>query len=159
MLVLKVKNLMSSEVIAVREEDDLAYIHDLMYEQNLRHLPVIDEEGMLVGMLSYRDLAGKALYSGSTFSRTEVQKLLRSLTAKDLMTRKIVSVGTDTTLSEAGALMLRHHLGCIPVTEGKALLGVITESDFVRHLTDHEGRGKSNTPSLTILDDESEAQI
>jgi len=99
-----------------REELDLGRI---------RHLPVIDKDGMLAGIVSLRDL----LVAGDDGLRLD-----------EIMTSDVKTVGPETPAHEAAYLLLRFPIGCVPVTDsGGRLLGIVTETDFVRIAYVHMG--------------------
>ena len=101
-------------------------------EQRLRHLPVIEDDGSLVGLLSARDMLRLAV-SDSVDMTLDVQNdIMQSTRVSDVMTLEPISVEPDQRLIEAAELMLEMKLGCLPVTEGSHLVGILTEADFVR---------------------------
>lgn len=131
---LTVADLMTREPIAVQPEGDLATAHDLMQEQRIRHLPVVDERGRVVGLLSHRDLLRESLFaqSGEPSFRTTLQ----NTRIGDVMVRRVTTVRADTDIRLAAQAMLEHKYGCLPVVEGRRrLIGILTEADFVRLLS------------------------
>lgn len=138
-----VKELMTSEVISVSVDEDLASVHDLMTDHDIRHLPVVDvtEDGeILVGVISHRDLVATALFGEQDLPVTELQQLLRNMSVREIMVTGVETVEPDETVEEAGRIMLDNKLGCLPVLEGEKLIGILTESDFVRHLVAAQSR-------------------
>lgn len=113
-----VANLMSRELIVARKTDSVGHAARIMSEAEIRHLPVVDEAGQLVGLLSQRDL----LACSDTHGRV-----------RDLMSRDVLTVSPETAAYEAALLLWTHKIGCVPVTgaDGR-LVGILTEADFVR---------------------------
>jgi len=130
---MKVRDLMSAEVATVRRNDKLVIADDLMNLGRIRHTPVLDDEGdEVVGILSQRDLFRGALARAIGYGSHAQQKLLNQLAVKDVMTTDPVTTTPDTPLAEAARLMLERKIGCLPVVERGRLIGILTESDFVR---------------------------
>jgi CBS domain-containing protein len=111
----------------VKETDDLALAESILRLGGIRHLPVVRER-KLVGLVTQRDL----LRSGASGKPTA-----RAVHALDIMTRTPTTVGPDSSLAHAAHVMLKHKYGCLPVCEEDGtLVGIITESDFVRFAAD-----------------------
>lgn len=122
---ISVGDFMTRELVTVNESDDLALAENMLRLGGIRHLPVV-REGRLVGLVTHRDLL-----------RSAMSRDRRSTTAGDIMTRELESVRPDTSLVRAARLMLEKKFGCLPVVEGSGrLVGIITESDFVRFAAD-----------------------
>jgi acetoin utilization protein AcuB len=127
---------MSRRVISVTPETELAAAAKLMRARKIRHLPVVDTRGRLVGIVTARDLR-QALFAPAVQDRPEgVLELLDSLVVRDVMTRGVLSVRTTTPLPEAARLMHERKLGALPVVERDRLVGILTETD-VLHAFQH----------------------
>jgi CBS domain-containing protein len=98
----------------------------------IRHLPVLDDEGALVGIVSQRDLFRGALARALGYGAHAQQKLLGQLLVKEVMTNDPVAVAPDAPLADAARLMLERKIGALPVVENGRLVGILTESDFVK---------------------------
>jgi CBS domain-containing protein len=130
---MRVRDLMSSEVATVRRNDKLAIADDLMNLGRIRHTPVLDDSSdEVVGILSQRDLFRGALARAIGYGGHAQQKLMNLLAVKDVMTGDPVTTTPDTPLADAARVMLERKIGCLPVLEGGKLVGILTESDFVR---------------------------
>lgn len=130
---MKVRDLMSTEVASVFRNDQLLVADDLMRLGRIRHTPVVDEEtGAVVGVLSQRDLFRGALARALGYGARAQHKVLGMLLVKDVMTCDPVTTTPDAPLAEAARIMLERKIGCLPVVEGGKLVGILTESDFVR---------------------------
>jgi CBS domain-containing membrane protein len=133
---LSVRDLMTETVRAVRDDDDLALVYDMMAGGNFRHVPVVDADGTLVGLVTHRDLLRGALGQALELPVSVQRELLRQMKVRDIMIHEPDSVEPDTNLAEAAELMMMHKLGCLPVVDGDQLVGILTESDFVRHVVE-----------------------
>jgi CBS domain-containing protein len=130
---MRVRDLMSAEVATVLRNDQLLIADDLMRLGRIRHTPVLDEStGAVVGVVSQRDLFRGALARSLGYGEHAQQKVLGMLLVKDVMTTDPVTVGPDAPLEQAARLMLERKIGCLPVVEDGKLVGILTESDFVR---------------------------
>lgn len=123
---------MHDRVWAVRPDDDLATVRDLMDDHGIRHVPVVDDEGTLVGLVSHRDLLRAALIERSEVPSIVERTLLERTRVREVMTPYVQTVTPDTELREAARQMLDGKLGSLPVTDDQRLVGILTESDFVR---------------------------
>ncbi len=133
---MRVRDLMTPEVTTLRRNDALSIADDVMRLGRIRHLPVLDEDGQLVGIVSQRDLFRGALARALGYGAHAQQKLLGQLVVKEVMTNDPVTIGPDAPLAEAARLMLQRKIGCLVVVEGGRLAGILTESDFVKRLAE-----------------------
>ncbi|MCZ7619227.1 MAG: CBS domain-containing protein [Myxococcota bacterium] len=130
---MQVRDLMSSEVATVRRNDRLQIADDVMNLGRIRHTPVLDDESdEVVGILSQRDLFRGALARALGYGQHAQQKVLGMLFVKDVMTCDPITVAPDLSIVEAARIMLDGKIGCLPVVDGGHLVGILTESDFLR---------------------------
>lgn len=134
---LLVRDLMTQRVFAVRPNDDLATLRDLMVDKNVRHVPVVDDDSELVGLVSHRDLLRRSLIEQADVPNFVERAVLEKLTVGELMVTSVETIAPETDIREAAQLMFEHKYGCLPVVEHRRLVGILTEADFVRFL----GRG------------------
>ncbi len=132
MSILRVRDLMTRDVVAARPEDSLAHMRDLMLEHDVRHMPVIEGENDLVGLVSQRDLLRNHLIEQADVPDFIEDALLERLLVRELMTTGVVSIDPENDIREAAQIMYENKFGCLPVVEGTQLVGILTESDFVR---------------------------
>lgn len=131
---LEVRDLMTSKVFAVRADDDLSTVRELMVERDVRHVPVVDDEGNLVGLVSQRDLLRNSLIEQPGVPDYIEDAVLERVVVGEVMTSFVDRVTAELDLREAAQLMFENKYGCLPVTEGDRLVGILTESDFVRFM-------------------------
>ncbi|MGQ9515805.1 MAG: CBS domain-containing protein [Anaerolineae bacterium] len=124
---------MSRQPIAIPPDLPLPEALRLMREKRVRRLPIVDEAGRLIGIVSEKDLLYAAPSPATTLSIYEMQYLLTRITVKDVMTSDVITVRESNTLEEAARLMVRHKIGGLPVVDdaGK-LIGIITETDLFK---------------------------
>ena len=106
----------------VRLGDSLATARTIMQAQRFKHLPVVERKRVL-GVISDRDVRQQAAN-------------LDDILVESVMTADPVMVSPDTSVEEAASLMLVRDIGCLPVTEHGALVGIITTTDLLRALLD-----------------------
>jgi len=130
-----VSDIMTTELIVLREEDSLTALEPEMRAFGLRHLPVVDGD-KLVGMISHRDVLRFAASQLTQDLHTSVarQKQAETFVAA-VMQRDVQTVAPETSVSDAAALMVARRIGCLPVVapDGK-LLGIVTEHDLLSEM-------------------------
>ena len=127
-----VRDLMTRDVVTLDRNEALTIADDVMRLGRIRHLPVVDGDGALVGIVSQRDLFHSGLLRALGYGQHAKQQALALLELKEAMKTDVVTVTPDAPLKEAAKIMLEKKIGCLVVTEGTAIVGILTESDFVR---------------------------
>ncbi|QRO00468.1 CBS domain-containing protein [Archangium violaceum] len=130
-----VDEVMVRNVIAVHPDTSLRTATELMLEHAISGIPVVDEAGLLVGMLSKTDLVRHQLDEESADSVTlpSDQHVLEDTTVEDVMTRQVLTVPAGASLAEAAKVMAIAGVHRVPVVApGGALTGLVTTSDLVR---------------------------
>jgi len=139
---MKVRDWMTREVASVRRNDKLLIADDVMRLGRIRHTPVLDDHSDdLVGIVSQRDLFRGALASALGYGEHAQQQVMSTLAIKDIMTTDPATTTPDTLLSDAARAMLERKIGCLPVLADGRLVGILTESDFLRFAAEHAGPG------------------
>jgi CBS domain-containing protein len=128
----RVRDLMTTDVRTLGRNDKLSVADDLMRMERIRHLPVLDDEGRLAGIVSQRDLFRGALARALGYGEAAQRKLLDMLVVKEVMTNQVETIGPDAPAAEAARRMVERKIGCLVVTEGERLVGIVTETDFVK---------------------------
>ncbi|HEY7476392.1 MAG TPA: CBS domain-containing protein [Vicinamibacterales bacterium] len=123
---------MTTGVFAVSPEASISALQDLMDEKSIRHLPVVDADGTLVGLVSQRDLLRCQSALEEDLALSTRDDLLTATCAGDIMTRQVETIEADEDLALAARILLDNKYGCLPVFEEGILAGIITEADFVR---------------------------
>jgi len=128
---------------------------NLIHEKGVRHLPVVDKTGRLVGIVTDRDIREAAPSDATLLSVQELNYLLGKLKVSAFMTpkEKLVAITPDTLIEEAVQLMHDHKIGCLPVMEGDKLYGIFTETDALAHLVDVFGLKTKGTRLSVALED------
>ncbi|HED65233.1 MAG TPA: CBS domain-containing protein [Planctomycetes bacterium] len=116
-----VSQVMTRDLFTVHPEDLLDLAASVMDWEHLRHVPVEDQEGRLVGLVTYRTLL-------RIFGRRERRE---TVAVSDVMRRNPNTIRPEASVSEAIRTMRENKLGCLPVVEDGRLVGIVTESDFM----------------------------
>jgi CBS-domain-containing membrane protein len=129
---LPVSSVMRREFASLRAGDRLDLADQVMKLGRVRHLPVLDAEGKLVGIVSNRDLLEASLTSVLAFAPEQRRSFLRSVEVSEVMTREVETVDPETPLGVAANHMIRHKIGCLPVVAAdRTMLGLVTETDLL----------------------------
>ncbi|MDH3691540.1 MAG: CBS domain-containing protein [Gammaproteobacteria bacterium] len=129
---LQVKDVMGQAVITLQRNDKLSVADDLMKQKHIRHIPVLDENGKLCGIVTQRDLFHGALLKALGYGSHLKQKMLESLLIKEAMTNEVRTTSPESSLAEAARVMLDEKIGCLPVVNEDKLVGLLTEADFLK---------------------------
>jgi CBS domain-containing protein len=127
----RVRDLMKREVTTLQRNEKLTAADDIMRLGRIRHLPVLDEDGQLAGIVSQRDLFRGALARALGYGEYAQRKLLDGLLVKEVMTSEVITADPNMPLPEAARVLVQRKIGCLPVVEDGRLVGILTESDFV----------------------------
>ncbi len=132
-----VRDWMSSPVLVIRPDTPVADAYDMMVQHGIRRLPVVDDKGRLVGIVTLGDLREARPSPATSLSIYELNYLLARLTVGQIMTHNPYTVRPDTSVLQAARLMLKHKVGGLPVVDNEGRpVGIITESDIFRMLID-----------------------
>lgn len=134
----KVADLMSTEVFTLSKDDTLKTLHDVFDHETIRHVPIIDENRQVVGLVSQRDFLKYAVSNFVHISKHDIDSLYSKTRISEIMGRKVTTVSSETPVSVAGATMLKNKYGCLPVVDQDRLVGILTESDFVEAFVSYD---------------------
>ena len=139
-----VRDFMSENPITVREDASLKDVGDLMTERGIRHLPVVDHEQKIVGLITQRDYLTVAISKLADVSKAELNEIYSLIKVRDVMAPDVLTVAPDERISGAARVMFERKFGCLPVVQnghkggaGK-LVGILTEADFVKSMIGSE---------------------
>lgn len=118
-----VEQVMSTDLFTVNESDAIDFAANLMDWRNIRHLPVEDERGQMVGLLTSKLLL-------RFYSQTEHHPV--KATVGEVMLREVITVSPETTTLDALDLMREKEVACLPVVRNGNLVGLVTEHDFTK---------------------------
>ena len=129
---LTVGDVMSRELVTLSDYEDMDIAGEIMQLRYIRHLPVVDEDGQLAGLVTHRDLLRVSVSEVAGIDPEERRSLLRRIPVRNVMRTDVCVIQEDAPLIEAGRQMMKNKFGCLPVidTDSK-LVGIVTEADFV----------------------------
>ncbi len=127
-----VKERMSRNPITIKPDTPVTEAQAMMKREKIHHLPVVDRDGRLVGIVAEKDLLYASPSPATTLSVYEIASLLAKLTVNKVMSSKPQTVTEDVPLEEAARIMADRNIGGLPVMRGTTLVGIITESDLFR---------------------------
>lgn len=128
-----VRDWMTHEVITASPETSIIEADKLMIDHTIRRLPVVDQFGKLVGIVTYGDVREARPSSATSLSVWELNYLISRLTLAEIMTPSPITISPDSTIAEAASAMLKHMISALPVVDHKGhLVGILTESDIFR---------------------------
>jgi CBS domain-containing protein/gamma-glutamylcysteine synthetase len=119
-----VEEFMSTDLVTVQKDDIIELVAEMMDYRRVRFTPVEDTKGKLVGLVTSFEIMHYLL-------KHEALKE-KSITVKDIMDAKPITISPDANIKEAMRLMREHKIGCLPVVQKGELVGIITEMDFLR---------------------------
>ena len=145
---MNVRDIMSSPVVTIKADATVEEAAQLIVERVTSCLPVLDDQGQLVGILTHTDFGfhrkflpmAEHLYTlmGSWVRPETLEEVARTVSSrkvKEVMSHPVVTVQEDAPVAEVADLMLRRNINRFPVMRGKELVGIVTRHDFIKLMT------------------------
>lgn len=126
-----VSDLMSAPVHTITADRSLSALAEIFDLHDVRHVPVIDEEGDVVGLVSDRDLLRNILTDQTDVPLSVRDAAMHGTPVESVMTVEVVTLEPNDAARKAARVLLENKFGCVPITEGTRLVGIITQSDFL----------------------------
>lgn len=123
-----IKKIFTKQVVSINHKAELNTANEMMNNYNIRHLPVVDDESYLVGIISKSDFNGLK-YSDSRFSGFQV---------KDVMSSPVKMVSSSAKVSEVAEIMLSAKISCVLIAKDDDMIGILTTDDLLRLLVQTE---------------------
>ena len=134
-----VSDLMTTEVQTVTPDASLMDLGDIFDRFDVRHVPVVDDDGDLIGLVSDRDLLRNVLTDQTDVPLSVRESSLSATRVDAIMTVDLVTLEPNDSAQRAARLLLDNKFGCVPIVEGGSrLVGIVTQSDFLRLYADGE---------------------
>jgi len=127
-----IKDRMTKHPLTISEDESIAETHRYMQDQDVRHLPVLNKAGDMVGLVAESDLLKAQPSAVTSLSMWEIHYLLDRVKVKDVMVREVITTTEDCPIEDAAQHMLEHKISCLPVVRKGKLVGIITETDLFR---------------------------
>ena len=144
---LNASDIMTTKVITVKKETGLQDLARILSENRINGVPVLDEEGSLIGIICESDLIRRnkklhiptvvalfdwVLYLESSKVMEKEIKRISATKVEDLYTKDVVTVDEKTPVDEIATIMSKRKIYTIPVMDGKRLVGIIGKGDIIR---------------------------
>lgn len=141
--------------VTISPDASFSEAQNIIHKRGIRHLPVLDANHKIVGVVTDSDIRRAAPSDATSLSAHEVAYLLDKLKVSKFMTprEKLITIAPDTLIEEAIQLMRDHKIGCLPIVEGENLYGIFTETDALDHLVDIFGLKEKGTRLTVAFED------
>jgi len=124
---------MQTDVLTLPSDATLDLADGLIRVHRVRHIPTVSGK-RLVGLVSERDLLRAAVSNLMNRRPGAEQEWLTTISVAEVMTREVFTAHPDVEISTAAEMMLSKRIGCLPVVENGELVGILSETDCLRHL-------------------------
>lgn len=130
-----IRSIMTTELVTLQRDHSFNLAEGIMRVERIRHLPVVDEQRKLVGLVTHRDIVqAQASFLARPLGKDLAEEL--SVPVSKIMQTRVLTVTPGTSIVEAARMLVEHKYGCLPVVEDGRLVGIVTESDFLVLLID-----------------------
>lgn len=125
---MKIDEIMTTDLITIPPSESLETARSLMHDNQIHHLPVVEGDAKLVGLLTLTNV----LAATDSILRDEDNRMqAKDIEVRDIMVRDLATVDERASLRQAALFLEKHKIGCLPVVTGKRLRGIVTDTDFV----------------------------
>jgi acetoin utilization protein AcuB len=127
---MQVSKIMTRNPVFTHPELSLTDARSLMDKERIGHLPVLNKNNELVGLITRADLLKAGPSSATTLDMYEISYLLSKLTVEKVMEKTVIIVQENEVVEEAARIMADQGIGCLPVLNGHLMTGIITDTDI-----------------------------
>jgi CBS-domain-containing membrane protein len=120
--------IMTTELITLLPTANLAEARELMHTHKIHHLPVVDDNNTLIGLVTLTNLLAA---TDSVLRDPDNSIHPEDVIVKDIMVTDVATVDEHASLRQAALFLEKHRIGCLPIVTDGMLKGIITETDFV----------------------------
>ena len=143
---MNVSDMMTSKPATIRLHNTLRDALELMETVGCHHLPVLNNEDHLIGIISDRDCRTALNSPYIMRERWQDEELAVRLQARTIMSPAPIVIAPEAPAEEAAHLMLRHHISCLPVMRDETLVGIVTTSDILIAFVNHAKQNGRHEP-------------
>ncbi len=130
-----VSSIMTTQLVVLNTTDSLEKAEHLFKKHRIRHIPVIESEQRIVGMLSLTDLLRISFADGAYEDEEEIETVVYEMfSLPQVMAKNIKTVAPDTTIKEVAELLAKEEFHALPVVEEGNLVGIVTTTDLIKYL-------------------------
>jgi acetoin utilization protein AcuB len=148
-----VKDRMTSNPLTITPDTSFPEAFRIIREKRIRHLPVVDEQGKLIGIVAQTDLLHASPSTATPFNVFEMSYLLANLHVQEVMSSPPITVPETAPLEEAARVMVEKKIGCLPVMRDGTLVGMITETDIFETFVEVLGGGEASLRVTVLVPD------
>lgn len=130
-LMITIKEFMTSDPYTLRETDSINDAWEVMIGKNIRHIPIIDSDSHVLGLVTQRDVLAATEPGEILKAKTASHEIKSDITLADIMTQNVKFIHQSDSLRQAALYLQAHKYGCLPVVMDDRLVGIITDSDFI----------------------------
>lgn len=128
---------MTQNVYVLYANDDLDLLQTLIKSRHTRYIPIVDNEGFFVGLITHRDLLSLTVSRLATMNNNGHEGLNGHVPIRKIMQSGILTADPDMNLFSALSTFLKNAVGCLPVVSKRKLVGILTEADFLKLTFDY----------------------
>jgi CBS domain-containing protein len=132
----RVRDYMTTEPVTLHDQDPLREAVELVMVRRIRHIPILDAEEKLVGIVTDRDVKRTLPSPLSSTAQEEHEAVLETTSLHQVMTREPITTEPDANIADAVEVLVHSRIGGLPVLENGTLVGVFTEKDALRGYLD-----------------------
>jgi acetoin utilization protein AcuB len=142
---MRVKNRMTPNPIVANLETNYNEALRLMKKNNINHLPIVDNKGRPIGIVTTGGMLRAAPSSATTLNFFEIASLLDNVTMGSIMTSPVLAVDESCSTTNAANFMLQNKIDSLLIMRDEALVGIITAADIFRTFVEITGGGQPGT--------------
>ena len=143
-----VRDLMSSDLVTLHRAQSLSLAEETMKIRRIRHLPVVDDDFHLVGLVTHRDILAAKVSILPRLGKAEQSSLELAVPVSNIMQTDIWTVEPTMAADKAAKMLHDHKFGCLPVVLDARLVGIVTEADFLRLIAESLALGDPPLPKI-----------
>jgi CBS domain-containing protein len=125
---MKIKDIMSEEVIVIQDTEQVAYARNLMLKKGVSRIVIVNHEGNPIGMVTERDITHKLSGKGPSWRKRPIDKIA----VRRVMSSNLITISPGDNSKEAVELMLKKNIGSLPVVDQGELIGILTKTDLLK---------------------------
>ncbi len=126
-----VNEFMTTGPCTLRETDTINDARQIMTEKHIRHIPIIDSEDHVLGVVTQRDVLAATEPVLSSSIRSDSVAAQPDIRLSEIMIRNVSVIHQSDSLRQAALYLQAHKYGCLPVVSDDRLVGIVTDSDFI----------------------------
>ena len=131
---MRVKDLMSTDVFVLDIDDSLLLAEEMMEWKRIRHIPVVNRDFKLEGLITHRDILRASISTIAELTNGERRAAQGKILLQDIMQTSVLTIAPEANIQEAARVMLSEKIGCLLVVQNAQLVGILTEADFLKYV-------------------------